>query len=616
MREFDATWVIGGPQGSGINVGAELYAKALARGGLHVFANIEYHSNIMGKHSYYRVRAANREVRSHVDGCHILAALDKETLFGDAYKMEFPTHRGHVHEVAEDGAIIFDADIEGAAERIERDDVILVALPYLDLLKRTLAEVGREAEFKRFEIMKNTLAVGATLALMDYDYELVAEGIRENFTGPKAKIGELNVIALKVAYDHVRSAHGDDFPFDLKAQQERPDRLFIRGTNATAIGKIKGGLTFQTYYPISPATDESAYLESIMKDYNYVVIQAEDEISCINMAVGAAHMGVRAATSTAGPGFSLMMEGIGFASITEAPGPVVFLYQRGGPSTGLPTRHEQGDLRLALQPGHGDFTHLVVAPGDVHECFYDAFESLNWAERYQMPVIVLLDKHLATSYITVPAPSMEGLRCDRGEIYRPADPSRDAYLRYQPTETGVTPRAIPGTKGAIFWATTDEHDPRGHISEGVEQRLAQVQKRFRKLDLAAREIPTERKLALFGSEKADVTIVSWGSTKGAILDALPLLEKEGVKANFLQIRLMRPFPAAEVEEILARSQTLVGVEGNYSGQLCSLIREQTGIKVHHRLLKYDGRPFSLNEIVDGVKALLSQEEERLAVFHT
>ncbi|MBI3286521.1 MAG: 2-oxoacid:acceptor oxidoreductase subunit alpha [Chloroflexi bacterium] len=537
MSSKDFSWMIGGPQGSGINVAAETLAKSFSRGGYFVFANIEYHSNIMA---------------------------------------------------------------------------------YLDLLKGALRQVGREAEFKKFEIMKNTLALGASIALLDYDLDLVAEIIRETFTGRKAKVGELNLMALQTAHRYARETFGDDFPHRISAQKPRPDQILMRGAQAVAIGKLKAGLAFQTYYPISPATDESVYLESQQRKYHFLVIQAEDEISAINMAVGAAHMGVRASTSTAGPGFSLMPEGVGFAAITEAPGPVIFLYQRGGPSTGLPTRSEQADLRIALHPSHGEFPHLVIAPGDVIESFYDSFEAFNWADRYQMPVIVLLDKLIATSYRSVPRPDMSHLKIDRGSLHQPADPppqAGDGYLRYAPTETGITPRATPGQEGGLFWATTDEHNPKGHISEGIEHRLAQMEKRMKKLEVAAQEIPEKNKYTLHGPHKADVTIVSWGSTKGPILDALPELQAKGHTVNFLQLRLLRPFPTEAIGQVLRSAQQLVAIEANYSGQMAGLIREMTSVHIPRLVVKYDGRPFSQNEIVEGVERALGGQAQRVMVSH-
>jgi 2-oxoglutarate ferredoxin oxidoreductase subunit alpha len=333
------------------------------------------------------------------------------------------------------------------------------------------------------------------------------------------------------------------------------------------------------------------------------------------MAIGAAHMGVRAATSTAGPGFALMSEGFGFAAITEAPGPVVFLWQRGGPSTGLPTRTEQADLQFALHPAHGDFPHIVIASGDIEEAFLDSFESFNWADRYQLPVVVLLEKFLASSLFTANRPDMSRLRIDRGLMYQPISPEKNGYRRHALTADGISPRSVPGMAGGIFSTTSDEHDPQGHITEGIDNRIAMMRKRMGKLDTAAKEIPQSFKWKLHGPPRADLTLVGWGATKGAILDAMSELEADGRSVNFLQIRLMRPFPTADVAAVLGEATATVLIEANYAAQLGALIREHTGVAMQHQVLKYDGRPFSRNEVVEGVTTALTDRVKEVMVSH-
>jgi 2-oxoglutarate ferredoxin oxidoreductase subunit alpha len=332
-------------------------------------------------------------------------------------------------------------------------------------------------------------------------------------------------------------------------------------------------------------------------------------------------MGVRVATATSGPGFALMVEGIGFASITEAPGPVLVLYQRGGPSTGLPTRQEQGDLQFALHPAQGDFPHIVTAPGDLRETYQDIFSAFNWAERYQMPIIVMSDKKLASVYTTIDKLELKYDKIDRGERFtgtewtaldakgpndstnghngngKPGGANVKEYLRYALTKDGISPRSRPGIPGGRFWVTSDEHDPDGHITEGVEMRMAMMHKRMGKLALAQKAIPQDQQYTLHGPADAELTVVAWGSTKGTILDAMKVLEAQGKKINFLQCRLMKPFPAEAVGEILHKAKRIVSMEENYSGQLASLVTEHTGILIKDRINKYDGRPFSEDEVV-------------------
>ncbi|HEV8469248.1 MAG TPA: 2-oxoacid:acceptor oxidoreductase subunit alpha, partial [Candidatus Limnocylindria bacterium] len=596
MQKNRLTWMIGGPQGSGINASAEVFAKACSRAGLRVYANIEYHSNIMGKHSFYRVRVDDEDVRSYRDKVDILVALDQETLTGDGDHRRWATHYGHLGEINEGGGVIFDSEIGFDPAKSGRTDLRFYAVPFMEIIKKALEEVGKGEQARRYEVMKNTVGLGASLALCDYPFDLVAEVIRSQFKGKRAEVGELNVRAAKLAFEHVKQhENAKEFPYTLKPGREPKARILAKGYEIHAIAKLKAGCAFQTYYPISPATDESVFLERQQREYNLLVVQCEDEIASINMAVGAAHMGVRASTATSGPGFALMVEGIGFASITECPGPVLVMYQRGGPSTGMPTRQEQGDLQFALHPAQGDFPHIVIAPGDLRECYQDTFSAFNWAERYQMPVIVLSDKKLASVYTTIDKLELKWDQIDRGEVFTgsewtpmeakgPNDSGSQAghngngnrkmdlanvneYLRYAFAKDGISPRSRPGVTGGRHWITSDEHDPDGHITEGVEMRVAMMNKRMNKLKLLQKAMPEEQQYFLHGPKDADLTVLAWGSTKGTILDALKVLEAQGKKINFLQCRLMRPFPAEAVGAILRSAKRIVSIEENYSGQL-------------------------------------------------
>src|SRR5947209_4764007 len=465
--------------------------------------------------------------------------------------------------MASGGSIIYDADLKIDPAQFGRDDINLYPIPFFEVLEEALKQVGKGGQSRKYIVMRNTVALGASIGISGYDEELMFEAIRNEFKGRKAEAAEMNVEAVRAAAAYARS-HFSVRPERRLAPvpvEQRKNRMLIKGFQAVGIAKLRAGLGLQTYYPISPATDESVYLEAKGPQYQCTVVQCEDEIASINMAIGAAHMGVRAATSTAGPGFALMSEGFGFAAITEAPGPVVFLWQRGGPSTGLPTRTEQADLQFALHPAHGDFPHIVVAPGDIEESFSDSFESFNWADRYQMPVVVLLEKFLASSLFSSEPIDMSKLKIDRGQIYQPADADGDGYRRHAITADGVSPRTLPGPR------------------------------------------------------QADLTLVAWGATKGAILDAMSELEADGRSVNFLQIRLMRPFPSDAVAAILRGAPLTVLIENNYSAQLGALISEQTGVVLDHHVLKYDGRPFSRNEIVEGVRAALSEQRKEVMVSH-
>ena len=554
-------------------------------------------------------------MRSHVDWIDLLIALDKETLFGDVHKA-YPSHNGHRNEVSPGGGILYDAALKLKPEDIGRPDVNLYPIPYLGVLIEALKETGHEHELSKYQVMTNTVAFGASTALIDYDFDVVAEAVKEGFTGRKAALGDLNVKAARHGYDYAKKNFQNGFAYKLHPVESKEKRMVIRGVQAVGIGKFRAGCAFQTYYPITPATDESEYLENHQKDYNIVVVQTEDEISAVLMAASAAHAGVRASTSTSGPGFSLMAEGLGWAGHTEAPGPVVILYQRTGPSTGLPTRTEQGDLQFVLHAGHGEFPRMALAPGDVVECFQDTFDAFNYAERFQMPVVVIADKFLASSYRTVPLFDTRDLKVDRGEMVTEQQLAANGeYKRYAFTPLGISPRSIPGMRGGIFHTTGDEHDELGHITENSENRIKMMQKRMRKLQLAEELIPNAKKVNFFGPEQADVTLVGWGSTKGAILDGMQDLEADAIRCNFLQVRYMSPFPTELVTKYLRNSKKRVLVENNYTGQLGGLIREHTGIAMDYRVLKYNGRPFSQNEVYEGVKDAIKNGSKEVVMAH-
>lgn len=639
MQKNRLSWMIGGPQGSGINASAEVFAKACSRAGLRVFANIEYHSNIMGKHSFYRVRVDEDPIHSYRDKADILVALDHETLAGDGDHRRWPTHYGHIDDLSEGAGVIYDSAIDFDIASVHRSDLRFFAVPFMDIIKQALEAIGKGEQARRYEVMKNTVGLGASLALCNYPFDLVADVIMGQFKGKRTEIGELNVRAAKLAMEYVKKDVAS-FPYTLQPHSKPEARLMAKGYEIHAIAKLKAGCHFQTYYPISPATDESVYLEKNQREFNLLVVQCEDEISSINMAVGAAHMGVRSATATSGPGFALMVEGIGFASITEAPGPVLVMYQRGGPSTGLPTRQEQGDLQFVLHPAQGDFPHVVIAPGDLNDAYQDTFSAFNWAERYQLPVIVLSDKKLAAAYVTLDSLELQYPEIDRGKTFTgtewtPYDTNGEQlvrmqnghngdgdghadvkeYLRYALAEDGISPRSRPGIKGGRFWSTTDEHDPDGHITEGVEMRMAMMHKRMGKLALLLKAIPADQRCKLWGPADADLTVVGWGSTKGTIQDAMAVLAEQGKKVNYLQVRLMKPFPVDDVTTALKNAKRLVLVEENYSGQLGSLIREHTGVKIEQRILKYDGRPFSEDELVRELSNVLAGGTAEPVVTH-
>ena len=571
----------------------------------------------MGRHINYRVRTSDRHIHSHVEHVDLLLALDAETLFGTDKHQDYQRHGGHLHRVVPDGVVVIDTASKIDRSTITRTDIHILELAYDVVVREAVEEMGVEYNARRHGVMRNMVPIGASCALLGLDVSHVVQIVAERLPERHQELVEFNRRILQRAASQACASYGESaFHVRLEARSDHNNQMLIKGVDAVGIAKIQAGCVFQTYYPIAPASDESVMLEQHQADYPIVVLQAEDEIASMNMAVGAAHAGVRASTSTAGPGFSLMAEGIGFASMTEAPGPVVVLWQRGGPSTGLPTRQAQQDLRFALQPAHGEFPHIVIAPGDAREAARQTYMAFNWGDRYQMPVVVIADKFIANSLVTESSLGLEGLPIDRGEIWDSATNDLKPYLRHQLTDSGISPRALFGTPGGQFVTTSDEHTERGRIDEQIENRMDQMEKRMRKLDLALAEIPTEWQYELIGATKAEVTVVGWGSTRGPIVDALYALETDHeTTANFLQIKMLRPFPADAVRNILSGSDRVVLLEDNYMGQLGMLIAEQTGIQIKRTALKYDGRPFSQDEVVEAVRTHLTTDTGRLVLSH-
>lgn len=628
-RTNDLSWIVGGAQGSGIDTSATIFARACAHAGLEVLGKREFYSNIKGRHSYYHVMVGDRKVLAHREEADIVVCIDAETAMrhaqgvddggvlvyntDDASKAirDVPTIE---HTVQEDlagkcEAAGLEPTLAGIVELAKQRGVHALDLSYSEVLGEIAPKVGASYAMQ-IQRVANTVIVGASFALLGLDKEVALRGLKDVF-GRRPKILEMNEHGLSAGFD-AALRFADRSPVALEPRESKAPRIFVTGNQAVALGKVAAGCRFQTYYPITPASDESEFLEGIKElplkgggSTPMVVIQCEDEISAITMATGAALTGARTATSTSGPGFSLMMEGLGWAAINEVP-VVVTLYMRSGPSTGMPTRSEQGDLLFALHAGHGDFPRIILASGDFEELVSDAAWAQALAEAYQTPVIHLVDKALAVSTGTVPLPDLASTAVEPGaRVTEPAEPQPgQTFPRYKFTESGVSPRPAFGLKGHIFYCTGDEHDEYGHITEDPATRDRMMAKRRRKLELAAREVPAARKTTYTGPSEPDLLLVGWGSSKGAILEALGTLAADGKSVGFLHVRLLNPFPSSDVAGAIRRAKTWACLEANEDGQLADVIAMRTGLLAPHRLCKTNGRPVVPAEVVDNAVAIL------------
>lgn len=628
MPDDRLSWVVGGPQGSGVDSAATIYARSVAEGKLYVYGEREYYSNIKGEHSYYTVLTSTKRIRSRVSSVHILATFEEETIAKHAFDVlpggaiiydpaseatllkDIPTLEDTVRKELQNRVGKIDASIRDILHQASSSGVKLVPVPYNDLISETAKRIGLEPS--KLSRAVNVMAVSASLSLLKYPEKHIEAAITSVFSGKQAVVAE-NIEASRTAYEYA-SRFREGISFTLKDQDNGNSMLLLQGTQSVALGKIAGGERFQSYYPITPASDESFFLEEYetlgrgkdSKDY-IIVMQTEDEIAAVTMAIGASLAGLRASTATSGPGFSLMMEGIGWAGMNEVP-LVITLYQRGGPSTGLPTRSEQADLLFALNSGHGELPRIVLASGDIEECFYDAVKAFNYAERYQVPVIHLVDKSIANSTASVPPFDMSKVKIERGKLFAG---NNGSYKRFLFTEDNISPRSFLGQEGGISWYTGDEHDEVGHITEDPLLRRKMMEKRMSKLQLAAKEIPLSDKLHYYGPSNPDMLIIGWGGTKGVALDALEMLTSEGYSAAFLQVKLMSPFPAEEVAKVMDSAKDSAAVESNYSAQLKQLIAQKTGRIIPREIVKYTGRPIAVDELHDSLVRMIKDGEMKV-----
>lgn len=632
MPSMDLTWVIGGPQGGGVESAANIFAGACAGCGLRVFGKREYYSNIKGEHSYFGVRVSDREIHSNVTGITVLAAFDAETIFR------------HADDVFNDGAIIYEADLEpvkaeevptldkpfkarlekhlaaegkpmtvrGVLDAAKERGVTLYPVSFKSMLA-TLAEEMKNPSIRGMFRMLNVLSVSVSVGLLGLPPETLLRSVEGVFSS-KPKVAEMNRTAANYAYNFA-AAKFQKFRYGLSPIGKKPGTILVQGFQSTGFGKMAAGCRFQSYYPITPASDESVFLESHEtfdvennRPGSTIIVQTEDEISAIGMLIGAALTGTRAATSTSGPGFSLMAEALGWAGINEVP-IVVTLYQRSGPSTGLPTRHGQDDLLFAIHAGHGDFPRIVYASGDIEEGFYDTGRCFNFADMYQMPVIHMMDKFIASTVATVDRFDPGKMTIQRGKLLEKIDGD---YKRFTPSPDGISPRSRLGLENGIFWNTGDESDEEGHISEDPANRIYKMDKRARKLEFALETIPKDDQAVNHGI--SDFCIVSWGSTKGPILDAMEMLRRDNYKVGFVQLKLLHPFPASHVKSLLKDAKTIIDIEANYSAQLGNLLNENLDRKVDYYVVKYTGRAMTCNEIYDSVKKIIEGKAEKRQVL--
>jgi len=562
LKEFYV--IVGGPAGLGVMRTGYILAKTFMRHGYWIFGTNDYPSIIRGGHNSYLLRISKEKIWSHRNLIDFVLALDKYSVLKYADK------------IRRDGGIIFDEKIDVDLKLEKR---FLIKIPVSTILEKNGAE----------RVMANSILMGSIIALTGADIDILLNVIKESF---RKDIAEKNILVAKNGYNFTLNKYGKFYSIEKNSESRK---ILVTGNEAIGLGAIASGMKFFSAYPMTPASPILHFLARHQYDGDIIVLQAENELAAINMIIGAAFTGIRAMTATSGGGFSLMTEALGLAAMTETP-IVIVLAQRPGPSTGLPTYTSQGDLRFVLHASQGEFPRIVVAPGDVNECFEKTIEIFNLTDKYQVPGIILIDKYLAESHMSVDMFRDEDVVIERGE-YISGEYFGERYGRHIFTETGISPRAIPLTKNAIVKTNSSEHDEYGYTSINPKIVCDMMEKRFRKIQYMERENIVRYKI--YGD--GNILLVSWGSTKGPILEAQKILDGEGIDTTFLQIIYLSPFPSKNIHDVLTKYDVKIDIENNFTGQLAGLIMEKNGVKIDKLLLKYDGRPFNPIEIVEYVR---------------
>ncbi|MFC7221614.1 2-oxoacid:acceptor oxidoreductase subunit alpha [Halalkalicoccus sp. GCM10025322] len=576
----DLNWAIGGEAGDGIDSTGKIFAQALSRAGRHVFTSKDFASRIRGGYTAYKIRTSVDDINSVVDRLDVLVALTQRTIDENLDEL----HEGSV--VIYDGERSWEADVP--EEMIE-----------LDVPLKSLAEDAGGA------IMQNVVALGAACEVAGFPIEHLDSSLEKRFADKGQKLVDNNQEAARLGRDYVRENYEHEYGYDLETTDN--DYVLLNGDEAIGMGALVAGCRFYAGYPITPATNVMEYLTGRIDQYGGTVIQAEDELSAINMALGAARSGARAMTATSGPGIDLMTETFGLVATTETP-LVIADVMRSGPSTGMPTKQEQGDLNMTLYGGHGEIPRFVLAPTTIAECFHKTIEAFNLAEKYQTPVYVVSDLAMAVTEQTFPPEEfdMDAVEIDRGKVVD--EESIDQYLdeqgRFQPhydAADGVSPRAFPGTVEGAHMTTGLEHDELGRRTEDTDERVQQVDKRNRKVETAQNEedwSPRE-----FGNPEAENLVLSWGSNEGAIREAMEELD---IDVRFISVPYM--FPRSDLTEAVESAEKTVVIECNATGQFADLVERDTLTRVE-RINKYNGIRFTADELRERITDAFAAESE-------
>lgn len=617
-------WMIGGAQGLGVDTSANVFGNAIARSGYYIFGSREYYSNIKGRHSYFSVIISDRPQMSIDSRVNILSTFDAESVFQhfDEVSDIMIYDTGSIGatisktmqmepEIAQRMSSILSSDglgdsIEDVLKYLKKRKVLCIGIDYGATIKGIINTLKLDPFIA--ERARNIVCASASFGLLGLEKEFLYKAISTQFKNETME--QLNNLAAGAGFSMVENF------YKLSVLPIDGHRIQVDGNTLSAMGKMYAGLGFQSYYPITPASDESTYIETNQmlkmvktdEKRGVVVLQTEDEIAAINAANGAAITGTRAATATSGPGFSLMNEGISWAGMNEVPILITY-YMRGSPATGLPTRSGQSDLKLAINAGHGEFGRIVIASGSHMEIFKDAAIALNLAEICQTPTVHIIEKTLANAYSISDESELvdQQIKIDRGKLIMPSNP--DNYKRFELTDDYISPRAAIGH--AHMYYTGDEHNEYGHITEETQNRNKMYEKRIKKMEILDKYLDDDFKVHIEGD--SDIVLLTWGSPKGAIVDSIDELKARGISVEMVQVRLMSPYPKELLLRILSKKKRIIAVENNYSAQGAQILSEQTGLSATDYIVKYNGRPITKDEIIASVQEIVDGKSKRVVL---
>ena len=587
---------IAGAAGDGIQSTGELLGKTCSRMGLHVLAYNSFQSAIRGGHVWLQMAIGKEKQLDHGEEVEVLLLFNKTSP---------PVH---IPDMKSGGVVFYNA----ATIKKEEIESLRSDVNYYGLNFKAMVDIAKLTGVN--PVMINVMLAGALVEAINLDPKVTLEFIKHKFHKKGEQVLELNNAIFNLGYEWTKI---NAKPLGLELKGDNKPKLFMSGNDAIGMGLVAGGLKFYAAYPMSPATSILHYVSTLAHSDKLIIKQVEDELAAINWAIGAGHAGVRAAVGTAGGGFCLMVEAIGYAAMLEAP-VVAVLVQRGSPSTGVPTKTEQADINLAMS-GNGEFPKFVLAPKDLEDCFYQAARALNIAEKYQMPVILMSDFFLSEHFETVDDLDFSKITIERGKLLTEWN-NNEKYKRYAYTEDGISPRVRPGTPNAIHVGVSDEHNEYGHLMSDVEAGLphareARIKMHAKRMQKVQTMIDSgdAKPPVLEGDANAGTTFVTWGSTYAFVKSAIKMLELEGVKVSQLQFTDIYPMPREKTLEILKSCKRLISVEANMCNSLCRQVLAETGFEITEHINRWDGEPFTGEYIVKEFKKLKIKKKQLVSV---